>query len=105
MRRLVFVLLLALLPGIGAAAEPDRPAWCLPGYECVKTSEMTANTVLLIDLREKLREAKAVGRRWGWSVGPGIGVSGVVDRNYDVSYIPGGGFYVVWGLRFGSLKP
>jgi len=65
---------------------------------------MTASTLLLIDLREKLREAKAVGRRWAGASARDR-VSGVVDRNYDVSYIPGGGFYVVWGLRFGSLKP
>lgn len=85
---------------LGADDAPKRPEWCRPGFVCVQTSEVVADTEYHLDLREQIAKYRGSSRRFGLTIGFGLGVGGVVDDEFDVRWVPTGGCFLVWGIRF-----
>ena len=97
----VLVLVMFLLAPVGiVAAASGRPSWCQPGWECVPTQEMMEDTIYHIDLREKIAKAEARGGRFGFSLGCGLGVAGVVADDWSAQAAPAGFCGVMYGVRF-----
>lgn len=94
------LILIGTFCGASLAADLARPAWCQKGWECIPTKEIAADTEYHLNLQEKLLAYSARARRFGWTVGPGIGVAGVVDSDLTVHWVPTAGFFLVFGLRF-----
>lgn len=98
MKRLL--LLPFLFTSTFASPPPERPEWCKPGYECITRGELADATIRLIDLKTELALARAKARRFGLTVGVGMGVGGVVDDSFEVKTVPTGGVFIVYGWRF-----
>lgn len=94
------ILLACWLPTAVAASPSPRPAWCQKGWACVPTEEIAADAEYHLDLREQINTYRARAKRFGWTVGPGIGAAGVVDENLDVHWVPTAGFFLIFGWRF-----
>lgn len=101
MKRLLFVAsILALAWPVIAADVSERPTWCRDGFQCLKTSEIVADVEHHIDLREQVAKYRARGSRFGFTLGFGLGVGAVVDERFDVRWVPTGGAFLVYGIRF-----
>jgi hypothetical protein len=101
-RLMLSVLVILLVGGVSFAADAPakRPDWCVKGWECVPTAELADATLTLLNLRIELAKAKAKVRHFGWTIGPGFGAGGVVDKDFHVQYVPTAGVYAVFGWRF-----
>ena len=78
----------------------ERPDWCHPGYICLKREDAEALDIKLINLETQLVIANSKIRRWGFAVGPGVGVSGIVTDDWNVKWVPSAGGYMLWGFYF-----
>lgn len=86
------------LVSVAAAVASERPSDCPPRFaSCLDRAEAeaVARQQVELDYLRKLR-----GKRLGATLGPGIGISGVVTDDYEVHWVPSGGVYLVWGIRF-----
>jgi hypothetical protein len=98
---LVAALATPLAASISLAADaPTRPEWCKPGWECVPTKEMVADSEYHLDLRSQVAQYRSRASRFGLTIGFGLGVGGVVDDDFNVRWVPTGGCFITWGLRF-----
>lgn len=86
-------------PLFGADDAPKRPEWCRPGYICLTRAEVVADAEYHLDLREQAARYRASSRRFGLTIGPSVGIYGVVDDDYDVRWVPAAGFSLTWGWR------
>ena len=99
------VVSLALSSGVfaGECVCPDEPEGCtLPSKYavCLKRAEAKRVALQQVEL-EELRALRRIGaRRFGFTFGPGLGVSGIVTDEFDVKWVPAGGAYIVWGFHF-----
>ena len=103
MKRVMILVAAAILSAglaLGADDAPKRPAWCQPGYVCVPTAEIAADAEYHLDLREQIAKYMGSSRRFGLTIGFGLGVGGVVDDDFNVRYVPTGGCFLVYGIRF-----
>ena len=82
------------------ASQESRPPWCKAGYICITREEIADDAAYHIELREQVQQYRQRAQRFGLTVGVGFGVGGVISSEYDVSWTPVGGAFVVWGLRF-----
>jgi hypothetical protein len=98
------VILSPALPSATLAGDVEtRPAICsqLPkGWNCVATKELVEDTDLHLDLRSQVQQYKSRASRFGLTIGFGLGVGGVVDDSFDVRWVPTGGAFIVYGIRF-----
>src|SRR2546426_10492245 len=78
-----------------APVASTRPDWCRPGYVCITREDLAKDTMYHYDLQDQVAKYRSRANLLGWTVGPGLGIAGIVDRNYQVSYIPTGGIFVV----------
>jgi hypothetical protein len=97
---LAVAILLVGASGIAAAAEPKNPDWCKPGWICVTAQELAERTANVWDLRAEMARLKAKSRRFGWTVGCGLGVAGAIDEDFRARAIPAANCSVIYGLRF-----
>lgn len=103
LRHMLILLVTAILSAglaLGADDAPKRPAWCQQGYVCVPTAEIAADAEYHLDLREQIAKYRGSSRRFGLTIGFGLGVGGVVDKDFGVQYVPTGGLFLVYGIRF-----
>ncbi len=79
----------------------ERPADCPPQYAaCLTRVETERIAIQQVEL-ERLRVLRKIStRRFGWSLGPGLGVGIVVDEDFNTEWVPTAGGFLVWGLRF-----
>jgi len=96
----VLGILLLVATAFADDAPVKRPLWCQPGWECLPTAELANAAIMTLNLRIELAKAQAKNRHFGWTIGPGFGVGGVVDKDFHVQYVPTGGVYAVFGWRF-----
>ena len=74
-----------------AGTPPSRPAWCQAGWACIPTRELAAATEHLIDLEERIALLRAKRHHaLGVHVTCGIGIAGVVDKDYRLRLPPAG---------------
>jgi len=65
-----------------------------PEQVCFSVDELAEIRRSQIDLREEIAKLKAKSlRRFGWTIGPGVGVG--IDGESDAGYV-----YLNWGWRF-----
>lgn len=91
--------------GAGASSSQgttvaERPDWCKPHWECVTTTELAEETIEKIKLEQIVLELRGKQRRFGCVVGGGVGISAVVDIDYNVHYPIAPNLGVSCGLRF-----
>lgn len=96
----VFVLSVAGNIAFATENATERPDWCRQGYSCIKTSELVVDSEFHLDLREQVIKYKSRARRFGLTIGFGLGVGGVVDDDFDVHWTPTAGCFLVYGIRF-----
>ena len=104
MRRAIATFILSLaLCGVAAAVEPERPAWCKPGWECIQTKEMADDTLQHIALHTEIIRLKSqLSRRW-WAT---VGAEYLPNTDEYQPYGIGGvnlGRVSVWGGFFGDI--
>lgn len=100
---LLATVILSLGLALGANDAPKKPDICNqlpPGWRCVTVKELVADTEYHLDLREQVARYRTSSRRFGLTIGFGLGVGGVVDDDFQVRWVPTGGAMIVWGIRF-----
>src|SRR5262245_50509058 len=81
-------------------APPTSPTWCQKGWTCVPTSWLAERVARVWELRGELEREKAKHKRLGFTLGCGVGVAGVVDKDFNVQIVPAGTCGILYGIRF-----
>ncbi len=105
MKRLLIASLL-LLSWSRLYANPSQIARCRafmeqnPDLVCTGIEASQATERLLAQLDHDLTLARSSRKRWGFTVGTGLGLAGVVDQNFTTRVTPAGIFGFLYGFHF-----
>ena len=94
------IVIATLFPAWVTTAVAAMPKWCKEGYVCITTDEMAERTAVIWELRAERTVLKMRARRFGFTAGCGVGVAGVIDREWDTRAAPAVACGVFYGLRF-----
>ena len=95
----VFTLCLMSAPVLAADVEPQPPN-CPEGYVCLTLSELAERTAFIWQLQAERTLLRARARRFGFTVGCGVGVAGVVDEDFQTRTAPALACGAFYGFRF-----
>ena len=101
-RMLVAAIAISILSAAAPCIAQDvpQPPDCPEGYICLTLNELAERTAFIWQLQAERTLLKARARRFGFTVGCGVGVAGVINEAYETQTAPAmfcGGMY---GWRF-----